>query len=48
MDFVDYGEYAKFLHIRETFSRFPVSVFIGAKKKEAQKAERVRETAISH
>ena len=29
MDFVDYGEYAAFLHSRDTFSRFPVAVFIG-------------------
>ena len=33
MDFVDYGDYAAFLHIRDTFSRFPALVFIGTKKR---------------
>ena len=27
MDFVDYGGYATFLHIQDTFSRFPPSYF---------------------
>ena len=33
-DFVDYGDFATFLRIRDTFSRFSVIVFIGTKKKE--------------
>ena len=32
MGFVDYGDYAAFLHIQDTFSRFSVGVFTGAKK----------------
>ena len=27
MDFVDYVDYATFLHIRDTFSRFSVIIF---------------------
>ena len=27
MDFVDYGDRATFLHIQDTFSRFPVVIF---------------------
>ena len=48
MDFVYYGDYAEFLHIRDTSSRFSVAVFIAAKKKGAQTAEIPLETAISH
>ena len=33
MDFVYYGGNAEFLRIQDTFSRFPVSLFIGAKKR---------------
>ena len=33
MDFVEYGDYAEFLHIRDTFSRFSVAVFIGTEKR---------------
>ena len=35
MYFVDYGDYAAFLHIQDTFSRFSVVVFTGSKKKGA-------------
>ena len=30
-DFVDYGDYAAFLQIQDTFSRFSVVVFTGGK-----------------
>ena len=33
MDFADYGDLATFLHMRDTFSRFSASVFVGAKRK---------------
>ena len=46
MGFADYGDYAAFLHIRDAFSRFPVSVFIGAGERET--SEMARESAISH
>ena len=48
MDFVDYGDYAAFLHTRDTFSRFPVVVFIAPKKKDGRTAEMARVAAISH
>ena len=48
MDFVDYGEYATFLHIRDAFSLFSVAVFIGGNKKGAQTGEMAIETAMSH
>ena len=38
MDFVDYCEYATFLHIHDAFSRFPVSVFTGPSDKDDQTA----------
>ena len=44
----DYGGYAAFLHIRDTFARFAVSVYIGAKKKGGQTAEISIGAAISH
>ena len=47
MDFVDYGNQATFLHIRDTFSRFPLITFTGTKKKEEQTAEMAKETVIS-
>ena len=46
MDVVGYGDYAAFLHIRDTFSRFSVTAFIGAKKKGEQAAETVRGAVI--
>ena len=46
--FVDYGDHATFLHIRDTLSRFSEIVFIGSKKREEQTAEMVRETMISN
>ena len=48
MDFVDYGGYANFLHIRDSFSRFSVVVRTGAKRKGVETAEMFREAAISH
>ena len=48
MDFGDYGDHATFLHIRDTFSRFSVVIFLGTKKREEQTAEMVRETVISN
>ena len=48
MDFVDYGGHATFLHIQDTFSRFSVIRFLGAKKRDEQTAEMVRETVISN
>ena len=48
MDFVDYGDYAAFLQIQGNFSRLPVAVFIGTKKKGEQTSEMARETTISH
>ena len=47
MDSAYYGDYAAFLHIQETISRFSVGVFTGAKKKDGQTAEMARESAIS-
>ena len=47
MDFVDYGDRAAFLHIRDAFSRSPVIIFLGAKKKEEQTAEMAKENVIS-
>ena len=47
MDFVDYGDRAAFLRIRDTFSRFSAIIFSGAKKKEEQTAEMAKESAIS-
>ena len=47
MDFVDYGDYTTFLHIRDTFSCFQPLFFLGVKKKEDQTAEMVKESAIS-
>ena len=48
MDFVDYGDFAAFLHIQDTFPRSPVIISIGAKKKEEQTDEMVRGDAISN
>ena len=42
MDFVDYGGYAAFLHIPDTFSRFRAIVYTGAKKRDEQTAEIAR------
>ena len=39
MHFADYGDYAAFLHIRDTFARFRVSVFIREKEKGDRTAE---------
>ena len=39
MDFVDYVDYATFLHVRDTFSRFSAIIFLGGKKREEQTAE---------
>ena len=47
MDFVDYGDYAAFLHIRGTFRDSPYRYF-RAKKKGDRTAETVRGEAISH
>ena len=47
VDFVDYGDLATFLHIRDNFSRFSAIVFLGTKKEE-RTAEMVRESAISN
>ena len=47
MGFVDFGEYAAFLHAQGTFSRFSVVVFRGTEK-GAGTAEMVLETVISH
>ena len=33
IDFVDYGDYASFLHIRDIFSRFPLVVFTWGEEK---------------
>ena len=46
MDFVDHGDQATFLHIRDTFSRFSVITPMGIKKKEEQTSEIVNENAI--
>ena len=48
MDFADCGDLSTFLHIRDSFSRFSAIAFMGAKKKEEQTAEMVREKAISN
>ena len=47
MDFVDYGGQATFLHIRDTFSRFPVITFMGTKRKEEKTAEMTKGNVIS-
>ena len=47
MDFVGYGDYSTFLHIRDTFSRFSAIIFLGDKKKGEQTAEMVKESVIS-
>ena len=47
MDFVDYGDYAAFLHIQGTFSRFSVDVFAGERQKDGQTSEMARASAIS-
>ena len=47
MDFVDYGRHATFLRIQDTFSRFPVIIFLGTKKKQEQTSEMVKASAIS-
>ena len=48
LNFVDYGGYAAFLHIHDTFSRFSVAVFIGAKKDVGHTSEMALDTAIAH
>ena len=48
MDFVEYGEYAARMHIQDDYSRFPVSVFTGAKTKEWRSSEIALVTAIPH
>ena len=49
MDFVDYGDHAAFLRIRDAFSRCPLAVFVGTEEKGGgQTAEIARETAIFH
>ena len=37
MDFVDYGDQATFLHIQDTFSRFPVITFIGTRERKGKR-----------
>ena len=37
MDFADYVDFATFLHIRDTFPRFSVIVFMGAKTHKRRK-----------
>ena len=37
MDFLDYGHFATFLHIQDTFSRFSAIIFTGAKKNKHRK-----------
>ena len=39
MGFGGYGDYAAFLHIRSTLSRFSLAVFAGGKKKGGETAE---------
>ena len=46
MCFADYGDFATFLRIQATFSRFSAIILRGANKKEEQTAEMVREKAI--
>ena len=46
MDSVYNGDYAAFLHIRDTFSRYSLEVFTWAKKKGEQTAEMALETSI--
>ena len=48
MDFVGYGDFATFLHIQDTFSRFSAIVFMGVKKKEGETAEMIRRGVISY
>ena len=48
IDFVEYGEFAKFLRAHVTFSRFSVIIFTGAIKKEEKTAEMVRGEVISN
>ena len=48
MGFAECGDYATFLHIQDTFSRFAVIIFPGAKKKGEQTAEMVKGSAISY
>ena len=47
MDFADNADHSTFLHTRDTFSRFPAIIFSGAKMKEGQTAEMVKESVIS-
>ena len=47
MDFADYGDFATFLHIRDTSPRFSEIAFT-EEKKEEQTSETVREIAISN
>ena len=39
MDFVDYGDYAAFLHIQDTFSRFPGIIFRGGSKRKNKRTQ---------
>ena len=48
MDFVDYGDFAAFLNIQDTLSRFSAIILMGSKKNEEQTAEMVRGEAISN
>ena len=47
MDFVDYGDYTAFLHIRDTFSRFPAIILRGGWEEE-QTAESPRGKVVSN
>ena len=47
MDFAEYGDLGNPLHIQDLFSRFSVTSFLGAKKKEEQTARAVQGSAIS-
>ena len=46
MDFVEFGYRAAFLHIRDSFSRFPATPPSG-RKKETQSEEEVRDFTIA-
>ena len=45
MDFVDYGDFATFLHIQDTFRVFRLSFFRNEEKEE-QTSEMVKESII--
>ena len=48
MDFVDYGGQAAFLQMRDTFSRYPMIVFMGNKTKTEQTAGKVEDAILTH